>query len=365
MLKELIRPCVNGCKDYVPGKPVEEVQREYGLTDIVKLASNENPFGTSPKAVEAMCKAVRNQSNLYPEGLCVDLVNKLAAIHGVKTNEILIGNGLDNVITMLGMTYINEGDECIFGELTFAAYDNITQKMGGTGVAVPMAEGERLDLDAFAAAVTPKTKMIWICNPNNPSGTWNTEEECLRLMKAVPENVLVIFDEAYYDFAESPDYPQMIKYRKDYPNMVIMRTFSKVYGMAAERIGYMIAHEEIVKALLKVREPFPVNRIAQVGAAAALDDKEFYDFTVRSNYEQRKFLYNAFDEMGLKYYPSQTNFIFVDIPKTAKEVFSAMLPMGVIIRPMGPYNRPYSVRITVGTEAENKRFIEAFKKALA
>lgn len=365
MLKDLIRPCVNGCKDYVPGKPVEEVQREYGLTDIIKLASNENPFGTSPKAVEAMCKSVRDQSNLYPEGLCVDLVNKLAAIHGVKPSEILVGNGLDNVITMLGLTFINEGDECIFGELTFAAYDNITQKMGGVGVPVPMAEGERLDLEAFAKAVTPKTKMIWICNPNNPSGTWNTEEECLKLMDSVPENVLVIFDEAYYDFAESADYPQMIKYFKKYPNMIIMRTFSKVYGMAAERIGYMIADEEIVKGLLKVREPFPVNRIAQAGAAAALDDKEFYDYTVSNNYKQRLYLYKAFEEMGLKYYPSQTNFIFVDIPKTAKEVFTAMLPMGVIIRPMGPYNRPNSIRITIGTEAENKRMIEALKKALA
>lgn len=365
MFETVVRPSILTCRDYIPGKPVEEVQREYGLTDVVKLASNENPLGVSPKAAVAMCKAVIDQSQFYPESLAVDLTQKLAQKHNIPTSMILTGNGLDNVITMLGMVFIGEGDEVIYGELTFPAYGNITRKMGGKCVEVPMTEDERLDIDAAIKAVTPKTKMIWVCNPNNPTGTINTRAECLKLIENVPSNVIIVFDNAYCDFVESPEYSTMEDCIKDHPNVVCLFTFSKIYGMAAQRVGYALADEEIINYNLKVREPFPVNRIGQLGAIAALDDKEFYEMSQKVNYEGRHYLYEEFTKMGLKYYDSHSNFVYVEIPKLAQEVFQAMLPLGVIVRPMAGQGRPHGLRITIGTHDENARMLETLKKVLA
>ena len=365
MFENVVRPSIMTCREYVPGKPVEEVQREFGLTDILKLASNENPLGVSPKAAAAMCRAVLEQSQLYPESLAVDLAQKLAEKHNVPTSRILIGNGLDNVITMLGMVFINEGDEIVYGELTFPAYGNITRKMGGTCVEVPMTEDERLDIDAAIAAVTPKTKMVWVCNPNNPTGTINTRAECLKLIESVPSNVIIVFDNAYCDFVESPDYSTMEDCINEHPNVVCLFTFSKIYGLAAERVGYALANEEIINYTLKVREPFPVNRIGQLGAIAALEDHEFYNNSRETNYEGRHFLYESFEKMGLRYFDSQSNFVYVEIPKPAQDVFRAMLPLGVIVRPLTGQGRPNGLRITIGTMDQNVRMLETLKKVLA
>lgn len=365
MFENVVRPSVLTCRDYIPGKPVEEVQREFGLSDILKLASNENPMGVSPKAAVAMCKAVIDQSQLYPESLAVDLVNKLAKKHNFPAKQILTGNGLDNVITMLGMVFINQGDEVIFGNLSFPGYGNITRKMGGVCVETGMTEDERIDIDAIIKAVTPKTKMIFLCNPNNPTGTINTKAECLKLIESVPSNVIIVFDNAYCDFVESPDYSDMLEYIDKYPNILSLFTFSKIYGMAAERVGYAIGNEEIIYYAGKVREPFPVNRIAQLGAIAALDDKEFYEASQKNNYEGRHYLYDEFEKMGLKYYDSQTNFVYVEVPKPAQDVFQAMLPLGVIVRPMAGQGRPHGLRITIGTPDQNKRMLETLKKVLA
>ena len=222
-----------------------------------------------------------------------------------------------------------------------------------------------MDIDAAIKSITPKTKMIWVCNTNNPTGTINTREECLRLIEAAPSNVIIVFDNAYNDFVESPEYSTMEDTIKDHPNVVCLYTFSKIYGMAAERCGYALGNEELIYYCGKVREPFPVNRIAQLGAIAALDDHEFYNNSVKTNYDGRHLLYEEFEKMGLKYYDSQTNFVYVEVPKPAQDVFKAMLPLGVIIRPMAGQGRPHGLRITIGTHEQNVRMLETLKKVLA
>ncbi len=364
MINDLTRKCILNRKDYIPGKPVEEVKRELGLTDVLKMASNENPLGVSPLALEAMILELQNNSNLYPESLCTELVEKLASNHGINPGQIFIDNGLDGVITMIGLTFINPQDEVIFGELTFPAYENITSKMDGVCITVPMTEDNCLDLDGFVQAITPRTKMMFVCNPNNPSGTINTREEVERLLASVPPNVLVILDEAYYNFVDQLDFPQSISYMKDYPNLMILRTFSKVMGLAGLRIGYAIASSEIIKVMLKAREPFPVNRIAQAGALASLQDKEFVTKTVTLNWAGRKQYYKAFNEMGLRYYESQTNFVYVELGKSADDVFQEMLRDGVIVRPLTAQGRPFALRISIGTPEQNERTIAVLKKAM-
>jgi histidinol-phosphate aminotransferase len=362
-IQKIARPCILERKEYIPGKPIEEVQREFGITDIIKMASNENPLGTSPKALAAMTEELKN-TNYYPESLCHDLVIKLADRLGVNTNQLFIDNGEDGVITMLGLTFINPGDEVIFGEVSFPAYENITGKMDGTGIPVPLTPDYRLDVDGIINAISPKTKMIFLCNPNNPTGTIITNLQFDQLINAAPDNVLIISDEAYFEFADDPAYPQTLPYLESHPNLIILRTFSKIMGLAAVRIGYAVAHESIIKTMLKAREPFPVNRLAQAGALASLDDDEFIQRSIEVVQQGRKQLEKAFIEMGMDCYTGQTNFVFVDIGQPAKPVFDALLREGIIIRPCGPLGAPNCIRVTIGTEHQNDRFIRSFKKSI-
>lgn len=365
MVETMVRPAILGCRDYIPGKPVEEVEREYGITDIIKMASNENPLGTSKMAMEAMIDELKKNVNRYPESGCVKLVQKLAEIHGLSENQFYVDNGLDAVITMMGLTFISPGDEIIYGDITFPAYGNITRKMGGTFVEVPVTGDCRLDLEAFAGAVTDRTKIIFVCNPNNPTGTISTKKEVEALLSKVPENVLVVMDEAYYDFAEKKEYPQTVPMLKEHKNMIVLRTFSKIMGMASLRIGYAMADPDIVQMMKKAREPFPVNRIAQAGALSALDDKEFVEEVTKLNYEGRFQYHQAFNEMGLTSFESQTNFVYVEIGGySSQEIFVKMLKDGVIIRPQSFEGRPDALRITIGTKEENERTITSLKKAL-
>jgi histidinol-phosphate aminotransferase len=364
-VEAIARQCILDRKEYVPGKPVEEVKREFGIDDIIKMASNENPLGTSPQAMAAMHDELEENANRYPESLCHDLVHKLAETHQLAPEQFFVDNGVDGVITMLGLTFLNPEDECIFGELTFPAYENIVTKMGSRCVKVPMTEDFRLDVDGFIAAITPHTKMIFVCNPNNPTGTIIQDEEFERLLEATPESVLVVADEAYYEFADDPSYPQSIDYMEDYPNLIILRTFSKIAGLAGLRVGYAMADPAVVKVMLKAREPFPVNRIAQAGAGAALDDVAFIERTLEVNRAGREQFYEAFEEMGLRYYPTQTNFIFVDLGRPVAPVFQAMLRDGVIIRPLSFVGEAGALRITIGLEEENERTIASLRNALS
>lgn len=361
----LARQCVLARKEYVPGKPVEEVRRELGISDIIKMASNENPLGASPLALEAMIDEIRHSAHRYPESLCHDLIAKLAGVHGLKPECFFIDNGGDGVITMIGLTFIDPGDEVMMGQLTFPAYENITTKMGGECVRVPLTSDYRLDIAGFISALTPRTKMVFLCNPNNPTGTIITHEEFERLLAALPKTVLLVSDEAYYDFADDPAYPQSVPYLHNYPNLIIIRTFSKIMGLAGVRVGYAIAHPDIVKVMLKAREPFPVNRPAQAGALAALDDVDFVRRTLQVNTDGREQYYRAFETMELTYYPTQTNFVFVDLGRPAEPVFQTMLRDGVIVRPVTSMGETNGMRITIGTPEQNERTIAALSKALA
>lgn len=365
-IKSIVRPSVLSCAKYIPGKPVEEVRDELGLEDIIKMASNENPLGASPKAMEAMIKELTTNANRYPESRCVQLVKALSQHHQMPEDHIIVNNGLDAVITTIGMTFINLGDEVIFGNQTFPAYRNITNKMGGSCVEVALNESFELDLQAFANAITPKSKLIFVCNPNNPTGTMNTAAQVEQLIRQTPENVLIVLDEAYFDFADSAEYPNSIPMVKDHPNVIVLRTFSKIMGLAAVRCGYAIANPEIIAAIDKVREPFPVNRIAQAGALASLQDMEFYQKVVVLNREGRSQYYDAFDELGLAYAHSHTNFVYVELPEgvSAQTVFQTMLRDGVIIRPQSSAGKRDALRITIGTTVENTRTILSLKRAL-
>jgi len=364
MISDIARQCIRKRKDYIPGKPVEEVQRELGLTDIIKMASNENPLGTSPKAVAAMIKEIQTNANRYPESLCTELAGKVAERYGIKPSQLFFGNGGDGIITMIGLTFINPDDEIITSELTFPAYDNITTKMNGKTITVPLAVDGGIDLDGFLRVINPKTKMIFVCNPNNPTGKIVKKDVLVPFIQKVPSNVIIVMDEAYYDFADDQDYPMTIPMLTDHPNMIILRTFSKVMGMAGLRCGYIIANEETINIMLKAREPFPVNRIAQAGAVASLEDAAFYEKTISNNAQGRLQYYAAFEEMGLKYYKTQTNFIYIELGTDAEAVFRKMLLDGVIVRPLGSQGRPQSMRISIGLPDENVRTIVSLKKAL-
>jgi histidinol-phosphate aminotransferase len=256
------------------------------------------------------------------------------------------------------------GDEVIFGALTFPAYENITAKMDGRCVVAPMTADYRLDVDAFIAAITSKTKLIFLCNPNNPTGTIVTRAAYERLLEALPETALLVSDEAYFDFADDPGYPNGLDYLPEHPNLVVLRTFSKVMGLAGLRVGYALAHPAVVKVMLKAREPFPVNRIAQTGALAALDDVEFVHRTLAVNRQGREQLTRAFQELGMKACPSQTNFVFVDTGHPAEPVYQSMLREGVIVRPVNTQDAKTCLRISIGTPEENARVVKALAQAI-
>jgi histidinol-phosphate aminotransferase len=364
MISDIARQCIRKRKDYIPGKPIEEVQREYGLTDIIKMASNENPLGTSPLAVAAMIKEIQTNANRYPESLCTELASKLAMRLGVAPSQLFIDNGGDGVITMIGLTFINPGEQVITSELTFPAYENITTKMGGRMVAVPLNTDGGIDLDGFVKVITADTKLIFICNPNNPTGKIIRQDVLLPFIRRVPAHVMIVMDEAYFDFVDDPAYPQTVPLLARHPNLLILRTFSKILGLAGLRCGYAIGHEESIRMMLKAREPFPVNRIAQAGALAALDDQDFYTRTISNNLEGRRQYAEALTGMGLYFYPTQTNFVYVELGVDSEPVFRTMLADGVIVRPLGAMGRPQVMRISIGLPEENSRTIAALKKAL-
>jgi histidinol-phosphate aminotransferase len=363
-IEKIVRPNLTHLKAYVPGKPIEEVQQEYGLSDVIKLASNENPLGASPKAVEAMMLEIQQQANYYPDGSSLALVKKLAQKHQVNADQIFVESGLDGVITLLGTAFVEPQDEVILSRYSFPVYESMVTKMAAQIVMVDQTADFVVDIEAMIRAVTPKTKMICLCNPNNPTGTIYTRAAFEKLLSAVPEDVLIISDEAYYEFADDEAYPQSLTYQSQYPNLVVLRTFSKVFGLASVRVGYAVGHPELIGALLKVREAFAVNRMAQAGAIAALDDTEFVQKTIAANRQGKKQYYEGFERLNLTYYPSQTNFILVEVPGDSMEIYKSMLKQGVIVRPMVAQGLPHHLRISIGTEAQNDRAIAALENSI-
>ncbi len=348
---------------YVAGKPIEAVEREYGVHNIIKLASNENPLHISPMAVEAM-KNELEKCYMYPEGSSPQLREKLAAKYNVDPKQILFGDGGDHVIGLICHAFVNDGDEVIIGDPSFPTYSINVPLMGGILVKVPMKQ-HTFDLDAVLAAITPKTKMIFFCNPNNPTGTIVGKQKVAEFMSKVPDHVIVVFDEAYFEFVGDPNYPDGLEYVRAEKNVIVLRTFSKIYGLAGLRIGYCVAPLHLMAVLGRVVPAFPVNRLAQAAAYAALDDTEFIAKVKKNNDEGRAYLNQQFTEMGMEYAPSYGNFIFVNIGLPTKEVNEKLLYKGVIVRPGFLFGFPTYLRVSIGTMEENKRFIAALKEIKA
>jgi histidinol-phosphate aminotransferase len=359
-----INPNLQTVPVYQPGRPIEEVARELGLPadDIIKLASNENPLGPSRLALAAMRKALA-QVNLYPDGNAYYFKQKLAAKLGVTPAHIILGNGSNEVIEFVGHAVISSGSEVVVSQYCFAVYNIVTALFGGKLVVVP-AKQYGHDLDAMLAAITPNTRVVFVANPNNPTGTIASREDLARFVAAVPDHVVLALDEAYIEFLDDALdlVPEIRSGRK--ANLLLMRTFSKIYGLAGLRLGYGIGHPDLIAELEKIRQPFNVNAIAQAGALAALDDSAHAARTRKGNSRGLKFYARAFRKLGLEFIPSSANFILVRVGDGSR-VFKEMQGLGVIVRPMGGYHLPEWVRISIGTPKENTRCLEALKTALA
>ena len=348
---------------YIPGKPTEEVEREYGVHNVVKLASNENPLKTSPMAVEAMRKEAVN-SYLYPEGSSPMVREAIAEHTGVKPENVIVGNGGDHVIGLLCHAFITEGEEVIIGTPSFRTYGLNAAIMGAKIVEVPLKD-MTFDLDAILAAITPKTKLIFFCNPNNPTGTIVGKKKVAEFMSKVPEHVIVVFDEAYTEYVADPEYPNGVDYVKQDRNVMVVRTFSKIYGLAGNRVGYAIAPAWLIDVVGRVIPAFPVNRMAQVGAVAALHDTEFLSEVRKVNLEGIAYLCKEFDKLDMPYAKPNGNFIFVDMRMPAKEIFVELMKRAFVIRPGNQWGYDTYARITVGTMEQNKALIAALTELKA
>lgn len=359
-MKDVFRKELRELKPYKPGKPIADVQREYGLKTVYKLASNENPLGCSPKVKEALIKAL-DDVHIYPDGNATLLKEKLSNITKLPTSQILPSSGLDEMIDQIAKTFINGGDEAIMSDCSFVRYIATTKMMGGIPIIVPTKEDFTFDLNGMLDKINENTKLIWICNPNNPTGTMITENQFTSFINKVPEDIIIVYDEAYREFATHKEFPyDSLKFLQKYPNIIIMRTFSKIYGLASLRVGYTIASEEIIENINKIRPAFNVNSFAQIAAIAAIDDQEFVQKTIENNNRGKEYLYKEFDKMNLTYALSETNHIWVNVEKDSQEVFINLQKKGVIIRPqVSTY-----IRVSIGLPKENEFFIKCLKDEL-
>lgn len=346
---------------YPPGKPIEELERELGITGSIKLASNENPLGPSKKAVKAVAEALSNLHR-YPDGSCYYLKERLSGRLGVSQDSLIFGNGSNEIIELLVRAFIKEGDEVVMADPSFAVYPIAVKSVGAISILVPLKD-MRHDLQAMQKAITPRTRVVFIANPNNPTGTIVSADELERFMAEIPDDVIVCIDEAYFEFVENREYPDSLKYLSGTRPVLVLRTFSKIYGLAGARIGYGIAHPELIGYLGRVRQPFNVNSLAQVAALGALEDTEHTEATRRNNAEGLKYLYGEMDRLGFEYVPTEANFFLIKVGD-GRAVYDGLLKKGVIVRPMASYGLGEYIRVSVGLPDENRRFAESFAQAV-
>lgn len=363
-MENIVRKNILNIKHYVPGKPIEEVQREFNLDDVIKMASNENCFGASPKAVKAIRDNL-SSINRYPDASSFYLKKKMARLLGVKEENLIFGNGSDEIIGIAIRTFINDGDEVIVAKPTFLIYEIASQIQNASVKLIPLRQDFKYNLKVMSEAVSEKTKMIFVANPDNPTGTYVNKTELASFLKGIPEDVIVFLDEAYFEFANYSykDYPNGLDYL-DRPNVIVSRSFSKAYGLAGLRIGYGISNPAVISYMERVRDPFNVNLLAQAAALAALDDKAFVNKTLKFVGAEKKKLYSVFRKMGLKYIESATNFVLVDVGRDCKEVFTELLKKGVIVRDMKAWGLDTYIRVTIGTKLENKRFVKGLENII-
>lgn len=363
-----MKPCVPdhiaSIIPYPPGKPIEELEREYGISGSIKLASNENPLGPSPKAVEAIQGAIF-KLNRYPDGSGFYLRKKLAEKYAIPFDGILPGNGSNEIIELVIRAFMTPGDEVMMPAPSFLLYRLVVQWMGGKPVSVPL-KGLDIDLKKMAATVTPRTKVIFLTNPNNPTGTVIAKSDFERFLSEIPPQTVVVLDEAYIEFNRNPSTPKGFDYLGSKgPHVIVLKTFSKAYGLAGLRIGYGVMDPSIASYLNRVRQPFNTGSLSQAAALAALDDDQFLSRTREVIWNGLQYLYSEVEKMGLRYVPSQANFFLIEVPCEAKRVFEAMLCRGVIIRSMASYGMDCHIRVNAGLPEENERFVRTLSQVLA
>ena len=360
-MKELVRKNILNVTPYIAGKPIEETKRQLGLKTVYKLASNENPLGPSPKAVEAIKKNLSG-INRYPDSCGFYLKRKLARCLNVEPSNLVLGNGSDELIDIIIKTFAEEDESIITADTTFLEYKIISEVFGRRIITVPLRYF-KYDLESIKKNIDKKTKLIFISNPNNPTGTYVTKYEIEDFMNGLPDNVVLVLDEAYDTFIDVDDFPNSLKYVNN-KNVIVLKTFSKAYGLAGLRIGYAIAGAKFTSCMERARQPFNVNLLAQVAAVAALDDKKFLAKTRKLILEGKDYLYDCLTKLGIVYVPSVTNFILIDCERDSFDVFRDMLKYGVIVRDMKQYGLKNFIRVTIGTKKENERFIKILKKIL-
>ncbi|NKB99689.1 MAG: histidinol-phosphate transaminase [Pseudomonadales bacterium] len=353
---------IAGLNPYVPGKPIDELTRELGIADIIKLASNENPRGPGPIVMQAL-DSVRGDLSRYPDGSGYLLKESLASRLEVDTSQITLGNGSNDVLDLVTRVSVEPGYEAIISEHSFVVYRLATTCAGGTLVTVP-AKDYGTDLEGMLGAITEKTRIIFIANPNNPTGTWVAQTELANFLRQVPNNVWVVLDEAYFEYIDEPDYPNGIELMADHPNLIVTRTFSKIHGLASVRLGYSISSPEMADLVNRARQPFNCSSFALAAGVAAIADTDFVATSLALNQEGLTQLTQGVAALGCDYIPSVGNFVSIDCGGPGPETFDALLHKGVITRPVAEYGLPRHLRVSVGLEAENERFLDAFKAVL-
>lgn len=354
------RRYVENIAPYVPGKSIEVVKKESNKEEIIRLASNENPIGPSTKVVEAIRKNMKN-IHLYPDSSAIELRTKLASLYDVQEDEIITGNGADDVISTVISAFVNEGDEVLYCNPTFPAYRSSTILLGGEPVEVPLTKDFTYDLEELRKKITERTKLIFICNPNNPTGTIVNAFELEHFISNVPEHVIVVLDEAYIEYVRKEDYLTGIDFFKRGAKVITIRTFSKYYGLAGLRVGYAIASKELLKPMLRLRAPFAVNRLAISAAIAAIDDIEFTENHFKMNELQKNYLQKELQKLGFTVYPSSTNFLFVHVKRNGEELSEQLLQKGIIVRSCHSWGYDEHIRISIGTKEQNELLLKALR----
>ena len=358
----LVEPHIAGLTPYAPGKPISELERELGIVDSVKLASNENPLGCGEAAREAY-RAAADELARYPDGGGFALREAIAAHHGLEPGQVTLGNGSNDVLDLIARVFLSPGRESVFSEHAFAVYPIATMAVGATARIAPAREFGH-DLDAMAELINQRTGVVWVANPNNPTGTWIASEPLYGFLSALPEHCIAVVDEAYFDYVSEPDYPDATRWLERFPNLIVTRTFAKVHGLAALRVGYGLSHTHAAELLNRVRHPFNVNAPAQAAAIAALADCDHVERSAAHNRREMARVTGGLAGLGLRYIPSVGNFVTVDLEQPSAPIDQALLREGVICRPVANYGLPNHLRISIGLEAENDRMLAALARVL-
>jgi len=356
------RKALDNIASYVPAKSLQQIEKELGLNKIIRLAANENTMGCSP-TVKVAIQANFENIFLYPDGFCMELRSELSKLYDIEENKLIFGNGSFELLSLVAQAFINTGEESIISEPSFGWYKVVTLAMDGSIVSIPLTD-HAVDLEEVKRNITNKTKVIWLCNPNNPTGTFFDEEQLEKFLEEIPSRIVVVLDEAYYEFVTSDKYPNSVDLIEKYPNIIILRTFSKVYGLASLRIGYGIADTEFIDFLNKIRLPINVNATAQIAALASLKDVDFKNSVIKNNTLGKEFYYKAFEEMKLEYIPTEANFIMVNVEKDSVTVVNEILKKGISLRSGLEFGMPTWIRISIGRPEENQLVIEALKEVI-